>query len=401
MAAGKDLDSPLTFGDLWNAPLVSGETPMTGPTIKLQVVTTNLTLGRPFTIPFESYVFYFDANEFRNLFPPSIVQYMIENSPTKLNQSITSRSGNNLYRLPDGEHLPVLVAARMSLSFPVLLSAVPLYLADFAHKQMVGEHEEESDQHIQSTHVEADRCWFSDGGICSNFPMHFFDSPLPRWPTFGIDLEPDLCQAAKTNEELVWFPAKPGSGSQLPLNNFDQGSNRERMFGFVGAIIDTMQNWRDKLQTTAAGYRDRIVHIRLCPDEGGLNLNMDPRVITNLSARGRIAGQLLIAHFDFAAHMFTRYRITMCALCNYLGNLSNSWMQPLPQDKDGHEYVEGTKSPPHYAPNSNNLRKLMFEALQELVGLPASWQSRMHNQQSFCKDGAPRPEPILRNQPKF
>ena len=57
------------------------------------------------------------------------------------------------------------VAARLSLSFPVLLSAIPLY-------------DEQGTQH-----------WFSDGGICSNFPLHFFDSPLPRWPTFGLDLQ--------------------------------------------------------------------------------------------------------------------------------------------------------------------------------------------------------------------
>jgi hypothetical protein len=31
-------------------------------------------------------------------------------------------------------------------------------------------------------------CWFSDGGISSNFPLHMFDAPLPRWPTFAINL---------------------------------------------------------------------------------------------------------------------------------------------------------------------------------------------------------------------
>ena len=30
--------------------------------------------------------------------------------------------------------------------------------------------------------------WFSDGGICSNLPIHFFDQPLPLRPTFAIDL---------------------------------------------------------------------------------------------------------------------------------------------------------------------------------------------------------------------
>jgi hypothetical protein len=76
MTAGKDLAVPLTFGDLWTAPGMQGEPPMTGPTIKLQVVPTNLTLGRPFTIPFESYAFYFDEKEFTKLFPASVVQYM-------------------------------------------------------------------------------------------------------------------------------------------------------------------------------------------------------------------------------------------------------------------------------------------------------------------------------------
>jgi predicted acylesterase/phospholipase RssA len=30
--------------------------------------------------------------------------------------------------------------------------------------------------------------WFSDGGIASNFPIHFFDAWLPRRPTFGVNL---------------------------------------------------------------------------------------------------------------------------------------------------------------------------------------------------------------------
>lgn len=400
LSAGKKVEEPLTFGDLSQAPSLPGEQGTCVPGIKLQVVTTNLTLGRPFTIPFESNVFYFNEQEFRNLFPGAVVDHLVSKSPTKPNQTVASRVGSPLLRLPDGMDLPVLVAARMSLSFPVLLSAIPLYLPDFAHKAFAGEPENEGEG-VQSTLVQADVCWFSDGGICSNFPMHFFDSPLPRWPTFGIDLELDPCAERKTNEQMVWFPAKPGSGSQLPLNNFDLGSSRERFFGFVGAIIDTMQNWRDKIQGTAAGYRDRIVHIKLCPDEGGLNLNMPPNVIANLSERGKIAGQLISAHFDFASHIYARYRITMCALQKYINDLGNAWTNPLSQDKLGHEYIADTQVPPHYAPKSNSLRQLMFQALGQFVQLASSWQDPAHKQQSFCKDGAPRPEPILRNQPKF
>ena len=34
------------------------------------------------------------------------------------------------YPIPDAHNLPILLGARMSLSFPVLLSAVPLYAAN-------------------------------------------------------------------------------------------------------------------------------------------------------------------------------------------------------------------------------------------------------------------------------
>ena len=62
---------------------------------------------------------------------------------------------------------------RMSLSFPVLLSAIPLHSIDRSR--------EPENQKLE-------RGWFTDGGACSNFPLHFFDSPLPRRPTFSIDL---------------------------------------------------------------------------------------------------------------------------------------------------------------------------------------------------------------------
>jgi hypothetical protein len=45
--------------------------------------------------------------------------------------------------------------------------------------------------------------YFSDGGICSNFPIQFFDSALPTCPTFGVDLRtlhPDHL------DERVWMP---------------------------------------------------------------------------------------------------------------------------------------------------------------------------------------------------
>jgi len=382
---------------LHNAPAVAGEPAMTGPRIKLQVVTTDLTLGRPFAIPFEWHSFYFDEDEFRRLFPKEIVDHMVRNSSQQPNETVLRRdNGKSLMRLPDGEQLPVLVAARLSLSFPVLLSAIPLYYPDFAHaietKPASGE---------KGRTLEADRHWFSDGGICSNFPIQFFDSPLPRWPTFGFDLEPDASATPKTNKEMVWFPRGIGEAAQLPCNWFDRGSSFDQLAGFLSAIIDTMQNWGDKLQASAAGYHDRIVHIKLKPTEGGLNLNMPPQAINDLSERGRIAGEMLSTEFDFAAHEYARYRITMCATEKYVDNLANAWLQPLPQDTLGHEYISGAKEPPHYRLHSQKLRETMLESLNRLAALSAWWRTEMKDEQSFCKDHCPHPEPVLRAQPKF
>jgi hypothetical protein len=44
---------------------------------------------------------------------------------------------------------------------------------------------------------------FSDGGITSNFPVHFFDNALPRWPTVSLNLgiHPD-----DAPHQDVWLP---------------------------------------------------------------------------------------------------------------------------------------------------------------------------------------------------
>ena len=36
--------------------------------------------------------------------------------------------------------------------------------------------------------------------LTSNFPIHFFDAPLPRRPTFGINLVPDTVEITEVDE---------------------------------------------------------------------------------------------------------------------------------------------------------------------------------------------------------
>ena len=70
------------------------------------------------------------------------------------------KGATQLYGFPDGPDLPIVVATRMSLSFPILLSAVPLYAVDFSLR-------ENQEKKKAGTAPRAERCWFSDGGICS------------------------------------------------------------------------------------------------------------------------------------------------------------------------------------------------------------------------------------------
>jgi predicted acylesterase/phospholipase RssA len=56
---------------------------------------------------------------------------------------------------------------------------------------------------LGSSTESAQELWFSDGGITSNFPVHFFDNALPRWPTVSLDLgiHPD-----DAPHQDIWLP---------------------------------------------------------------------------------------------------------------------------------------------------------------------------------------------------
>ena len=85
------------------------------------------------------------------------------------------------------------------------------------------------------------------------------------------------------------------------------------MIDFGRAILDTMQNWTDNNQARMPGYRERIIRDLHSQDEGGLNLDMEPGTITDLSARGEAAA-IEFLQFDLTQHRWTRYRSSMAVL---------------------------------------------------------------------------------------
>jgi len=263
--AGRDAESPVTFSDL------------KGHGITLQMMTTDLTEARPLRLPFEPGRDYlFSLEEFAEFFPDPVISHLRTACPVEV---MADGDRPELRRFPRGE-LPVIVATRMSLSFPVLLSAIPLWT-------------ERNGVYV--------RHWLSDGGIGSNFPIHFFDAWLPTRPTFGLNFVNSSSPAADNPDEIS-FGHRTGGRVRI-----------EKLFTFLHQILETMQNWRDKAQGELPGFSDRIQDIPLGPGEGGMNLTMDPVTVQRLVRKGHRAGEVLKEGFakEWHDHRLRRYQALM------------------------------------------------------------------------------------------
>ncbi|MGH9882565.1 MAG: hypothetical protein ACRD6N_14100 [Pyrinomonadaceae bacterium] len=344
LLANKDKNEnpgPLTFQDLWSAG--QGE-PVTANgrgerQINLEMMTTNLTFGRPYRLPFtedEPHLFFFKSSEFGNLFPADVVEHMKNKPPRgrRDEKHWDKIKKTDYWPFPNPGDLPVVVATRMSLSFPLLLSAIPLYTVDWWSK------ETQATMARGETPV-PERCLFSDGGISSNFPIHFFDSPIPRWPTFAINLSPFPLGSKRDDHDESKNVRLSECNKPNQFENWDRFDMKSwRLGGFLGAILNTMENWADQTQARVPGYRDRIATIYLEPDEGGLNLNMPTDIIQRLSARGEFAGKKLRERFDPAKgdgsglnwenQRWIRYRSFMTVLENTLGRFSLAYEYEAP-----------------------------------------------------------------------
>jgi hypothetical protein len=277
-AAGLPKDRPLTFGMLRRDAGRDGE-PVG---IELRMMTTNLSSARPMRVPQELAGYAFDPADLEGVLPQDVLGWMQR----------TGMPDGNRFRLPP-DQLPVLLGFRMSLSFPLLFTAVRLHAPALeASQERLVEH------------------WFSDGGIGSNFPVHFFDAWVPTRPTFALSfasLPVDAAGRLLPGESDVGIP--PGAGDV----EFPRWTPVGDMGAFVAQILETMQNWRDTMQAELPGFRDRVYEARLDKGagEGGLNLGMDGATIRRLQDRGARVGDAIAETFDWDQHFFTRYLIAM------------------------------------------------------------------------------------------
>lgn len=284
---------PLTFADLWAAPQGPHETLKTleAPSphsIDLQMIAANLTTGTPVIFPQRAWdpTLYFRACELRKLFPVEVVDFLVSTSPvyeghsqTNGNYTCKCKEGNRelcLFRQLPRSELPIVVAARISFGFPLLFSAVPLWR----------DHDDSGPR--------MRRCLFSDGSVCSSFPLTLFDSAIPPWPTFGIGLGVNERQAEDASASIPQATTTSAETWHL----FDERVEEpQRLAGFLNALLTTTRSWNDTAIARLPGVRERIAELTVKRGIGGLNVYMSSDQIGALGRAGADAARLLIERF--------------------------------------------------------------------------------------------------------
>jgi hypothetical protein len=295
------------------------------------MVTTCVSHGRPYTFPTGQSVLFFDPTELRSYVAGYVVDWMEGKARIRAHEHMRDERFAPLLGLPLDRDLPIALVARMSLSFPILLSAVKLYAIDYSTATLAEADDAIQDQSngtvARAIALKPQPCWYVDGGLSSNFPIHLFDSPLPRWPTFGINLgrfRSDDEYDATDQTKNVWMPRANGNGLRERWTRFTG------LPSFVAAMLSAIKDWNDNVQMKMPGYRDRIATVLLKETEGGLNLQMTSTAIRELARRGRAAGELLVdrflspsdgaspQHMGWENHRVVRYRVTMRAIQRFL-----------------------------------------------------------------------------------
>ena len=292
-------EKPLTFGDLKGDGVV--------PPIMLKMVTTNLSQHRPHSLPTLGLQASYSESEWAGLFPASVLSFL----GRRKNKGKDTRYPT----FPVEDDLPVLIAVRMSLSFPVLFQAVPLWWRDIDHPALL----KALDPKAPKVSAQWRRLWFTDGGISSNFPIHMFDAVLPSRATFALSLETLPTEAAPTGARVI-IPKTAGDG----VGNTTYTVSG--MMGFAVSLLGSAKDWQDQLLARMPGQRERIAKVYLTEEEGGLNLTMPRSRSRDLMRYGQSVGARFVAgEFNFNEHRWRRTLVAYEQLEKAVGALGSVW----------------------------------------------------------------------------
>lgn len=346
-----------------------GSKPGFNPILDLRVMTTCLSHRLPRSFPFSDETYFYCPACLGQYFPESVVKHVQAHSRDPYNKRndqldlhCPTHRDTEIRRLPFAPYLPIVMAARLSLSFPVLISAVPFYCFDY--NTMTGQREVVT-------------AWFSDGGITSNFPMQFFDAWIPDRPTFGINLE-DFNERYNPPGEFVHLrtPTESASTPITPITS---------VAVFLKTLGMTMHGWPDQLQMDAPGFRDRVITVLMGEGQGGLNLKMSREEIESLAGLGATAGAKVVNEFDYQAHLWLRFRITMNGISLALARLRRTFPA---FEKELPSRWTGTKKFQY-----PEVEQRVRDDAKELIDTANQWASRGW---PATGDKPSRPEPELR-----
>jgi hypothetical protein len=415
---------PLRFGQLWTGDVnatnagAAGIDPVNRH-IDLRMISTCLSQGRPYELPWQARTFFYDPATWRTLFPGYVVDALQAAPPPapppgggdaeewRWEEQAAKAHKPSLARLPDPEFLPVIVATRLSLSFPLLISAIPLWTIDRGSPRTQQATQAFRNARNQSGRPgegpEFRRLWFTDGGLCSNFPVHLFDAALASRPTFAINLGP-FPPGKTPSQDQTQNVEYAHSNRSLPPPYFPiPESGFGAVGGFASAAINTARGWQDSSHLDFPGFRDRIVRVLQTKDEGGLNLFMAGTTIDGLADRGRTAGQVMVEQFTqphyptgrpvptatgWDNHRWVRYRALLSCLPDWLNSYARG-RQALDTDPT---------SPPSYGLTVQG-RELARNLTQALDGA-AEVIANADPEALTDLTEAPRPQGMIRRIPQ-
>lgn len=355
---------PLTFGDL-KATKDRHE-------IQLAIMTTDLSTRRPYRLPFREDTHFFDKSEFAELLPDRVIRYMLKHA-----ERCEGDDSGNIYHFPPIEELPIVVAARMSYSFPGFIQAVPVYQCDHT---LISETERKKPV----------RCLFSDGGLSSNFPIHFFDRLWPNSPTFGIALNP-FNKKRHPDEHKRAQIAKADGDDILPILEITGLS------GFIMSLFDAAKDWQDNLQSVLPGYRERVIHIALKDDEGGFNLTMPRDLTKKIAGYGADAGKIAVNDFDLERHRWNRFVIAMARIDEKLEELVKAYGKPEVKESFS-AFLEKAKE--IYKPQNNKDQLWLSRTLDRATTLVMNLGKEWRNSPTVREGRIPRGDFSLRIAPE-
>jgi predicted acylesterase/phospholipase RssA len=390
------LPTTLTFADLKTK------------AVRLRMMCTNLTMGRPFELPLQGNYWFFRKQEMQQYFPPRVVEHLVKHAQST--SALKNVELGDLLLLPPADQIPVVFGVRLSLSFPILFAAVPLYAINYSRARLQqaipGRKRVAGDALDPDEPWRPEKCWFADGGICSNLPLHMFDAPLPNRPTFAINLRPqradrpDLNPEQPSPKERVWLPKTNRSGIAHFWSYLATSPNISVLIKFLVGVATTGRTWMEETQTATPGFRDRVVTVYLNPHEGGMNLNMAPDLVKRLGEYGRAAAQRLIDHYGdlptlsdgravdttWDNQRWIRFRSTMTNLQKAIQATAHTLQVQNWRDLLHH--------PPSYQWESEAQRDELERTAEQFIDMAKGWKT------DFAQR-SPRPLPELRIMPSL